>query len=399
MKTFNKLYKHQQDLLDLNPKKYLMSWGTGSGKTLMAVSLAKNNDQTAIVICPKSLVDQWKPQVPEDWLVISKEQFKKKLNELKRYNCIIVDEAHYFSNYKSKLTKSLLAYVKNYSPEYIYLLTATPYLSTSWNIYTYGLILGRNWKWFSWNKKFFYKVRMGPRMIPMPKAKIDGIPLNIAIKNLVNQLGGTISLEECFDVPEQIYQQETFALTAQQEKAIEDNFDPLPIVNFTKQHQICGGSLKSDGYVPDAFYKSEKLIRVLELISEHKKLIVVCRYNNEIDNIASKIKNKEVLIIRGDIKDRHVVCQRAESLDDVVVLVQSACSEGYELPSFPLMVFYSYDFALKNYIQILGRIQRAGHIKKNVYLSLYVKGTIDEKIWDTVANKKMDFQIELYEKS
>jgi len=136
----------------------------------------------------------------------------------------------------------------------------------------------------------------------------------------------------------------------------------------------------------------------LELAKEHDKLIIVCRYNNEIDNIISKIKGKEVLIIRGDVKDRHSVCQMAENLDKCIVLIQASCSEGYELPSFPVMVFYSYDFSLKNYVQIVGRIQRAGHIKKNVYLSLYVKGTIDEDIYKTIMSKK-DFDIELYEKT
>jgi len=374
-----------------------MSWGTGSGKTLMAIELAKHNNQKALIVCPKSLTDQWKPQVPEDWLVLSKEMFKKHSPELPKYNFIILDEGHYFSNFKSQLTKSLLSYIKNYKPEYILILTATPYLSTSWNIYTYGIIFGKPWTWFAWNQKFFYTVMMGSRKIPMPRQKIDGIPLDIAIKNLVNQLGGTVSLEECFDVPEQIYQQETFELTSDQKKAIEDNFDPLPIVNFTRHHQICGGSLKSDGYIPNTFYKSEKLDRTLELIKEHRKIIVVCRYNNEIDYIKSKIKNKKVLVIRGDVKDRHSVCLDAESSDDCVVLIQAACSEGYELPSYPLMVFYSYDFSLKNYIQMIGRIQRAGHIKKNVYLSLYVKGTIDEDIYKTIMSKR-DFDITLYDK-
>ena len=323
-----KLFKHQQDLIDENPKKWLLSWGTGTGKTFAAISLAKHNKQKALIICPKSLVEQWQYQVPEDWLVLSKETFKKHSPELPRYNLICCDEIHYFGNYKSQLTKSLLSYIKNYNPEYIYGLTATPYLSSSWNIYTYGLIFGRNWKWFDWNNKFFYKVKMGPRMIPMPRATIDGVPFNTYIKTIINRLGNTVSLEDCFDVPDQIFQTETFSLTKEQKKAIDDNFDPLPIVNFTRQQQICGGTLKSDGYTEDQFFKSEKLDRLLDIISEHDKLIVICRYNNEIDYIKNKIKNRKVLVIRGDVKDRHSVCLDAESSDNCVVLIQAACSEG-----------------------------------------------------------------------
>jgi superfamily II DNA or RNA helicase len=135
------------------------------------------------------------------------------------------------------------------------------------------------------------------------------------------------------------------------------------------------------------------------LISEHKKIVIICRYNAEIDYIKSKVDTKHVYIIRGDVKNRAEVVKQAESDDDCVVLINAACSEGYGLPSFPIMVFYSYDFSLKNYIQMLGRIQRAGHIKKNVYISLVVSKTVDEDIWDTVANKKMDFQCEIYGKT
>ena len=392
-----KLYKHQQELVDKNPKKWLLAWSTGSGKSLTAISLAKGNNQTALIICPKSIVDQWKPQVPKDWLVISKEQFKKKHKEIGKYNCIIVDEGHFFSNYKSAITKSLLSYINNYNPEYIYMLTATPYLSTMWNMYTYGLIFGRQWRWIDFDRKYFFKMKMGNRMVPMQRKKVNGLPIVHEVKNIVNSLGSTVALEDCFDVPEQVYQSETFSLTTEQKKGMDNVTDFLPIVLFTKHHQICGGSLKGDGYTEDQVFKSEKANRAIELAGEHDKLIIVCRYNNEIDHLASKIKNREVLIIRGDVKDRHSVCLRAEELDKCVVLIQASCSEGYELPSFPIMAFYSYDFSLKNYVQMVGRIQRAGRIKKNVYLSLYVKDTIDEDIYKTIMSKR-DFDIELYAK-
>ena len=63
-----------------------------------------------------------------------------------------------------------------------------------------------------------------------------------------------------------------------------------------------------------------------------------------------------------------------------------------------VMVFYSYDFSLKNYIQIKGRIQRINNIKKNVYFSLVVKGTIDEDVFKCIQRKE-DFDIEIYERT
>lgn len=402
------LYQHQQKLLDLNPKKYLLAWSCGAGKTKAAIALAEKNVSWVLVICPKSLVEQWKEQVPEGWKVISKETFKRDFCKLNRWNCLIIDEFHYFSNYKSQLTKSLLGYINIHKPEYIYGLTATPYLSSTWNLYTYGLIFGKKWNWLRWNLAYFDQVKMGKyqtktgaikdRIVPVAKQLIGKLSLEREVARLVACLGGTVALEDCFDVPEQIFQVEQFELTKEQKSAIKKAWDPLPIVRYGRAAQICGGSLKSDGYSEDQFFKCEKLNRALDLITEHKKIILVCHYNNEIEMIKSKVKGKNIYIINGDVKNRHEVVKKAEADDDCLVLIQAACSEGYELPSFPLMVFYSYNPSLKDYVQMLGRIQRAGKIKKNVYLSLVTKDSIDEDIWDCVVNKKMDFQLEIYNK-
>lgn len=393
-----KLFKHQQDLIDINPKKWLIAHSVGTGKTLTALTLVKNNNcKSVLVICPKSLVQQWEEQVSHSTKVLSKEQFKKYAKELPYYEALIIDEAHFFSNYKSQLTKALLYYIKAHNPPYIYLLTGTPYLSSIWNIYTYGLILGREWKWIDWNRKFFTKIRMGNMSIPVQKKVVDGKPIKEVVSLLVSRLGNAIHMNDCFDVPEQVFIKETFEFTREQKKAIEELTDLLPIVRFTKIHQICGGTLKSDGYCEDAYFKSDKLDRVLELINENKKLVVICRYNNEIAYIKSKLlSSKKCFVINGHVKNRHEVVNEAEASDNCVVLIQAACSEGYGLPSFPVMVFYSYDFSLKNYVQILGRIQRAGHLKKNVYISLITNKSIDYDIYDSVVNKKMDFMVELY---
>ena len=289
--------------------------------------------------------------------------------------------------------KSLVYYIKVHRPEYIYLLTATPYLSTPFNIWALGNILGLNWNWWRFKQKFFYDVRMGARTIPMVRANIEP-----EIAALVNQLGNTVRMDECVDIPEQVFETEYFDLTTEQKKAIDNLTDIQAIVRWTKIHQICGGSLKGDGYVPDAQYKSEKLARAIDLAREHKKIIFVCRYNIEIKMLYDSIsKFKQVKIINGDTKDKHSVVNSCNSEEDIAVLINASCSEGYELPSFPLLVFYSYSFSLKDYLQIIGRIQRINNIKKNVYLSLIVKDTIDADVYKCIQ-KKQDFDIAIYDK-
>lgn len=393
-----KLYDHQKQLIDDNPSKHLLAWGTGTGKTLTAIKLAEKYE--TLVICPKSLLENWAREI-EKWsegsfVVLSKEQFKKKAPTLPPYKAIICDEAHFFSGYTSQMHKSLYSYIKVHKPERVYLLTATPYMSTPWNIYSLARLLGHEWNWMKFKKHFFNDIPMGFKRIPVPKANKEG---EIAL--LVHKMGSTKSLEECVDVPEQTFLIETFDLTKEQRDAIKKIDDVNPLVYWTKAHQICGGSLKGDGYTKDTFYKSEKLSRIKELALENKKMAIICRYNNEIDHIAKTLQKKyNVFKITGATKNRQEVVDYVNSMDKCIVLINAACSEGYNLHSVPIMVFYSYDFSLKNYIQMIGRIQRINNIKKNVYISLVVKDKehdIDNKVYQSIKSKQ-NFDIEIYGK-
>lgn len=401
-----KLYSHQKEVLKKNPKKILLAHECGTGKTLTSIKIIEQNKEKAMVVVPKSLVDQWASELEkhsnnhEDWLIITKETFRRDWNKLPKFNAIILEEAHFFFGMqglkkKSAMLKAGLSYIKKHNPEIVLQLTATPYNgSNPWNIYAAGKILGREWDAKEFKEKFFNMVNMGMRW-PVPVVK-QGIENDIA--QIIKNIGDVVKMADCFDVPEQVFQEEFFALSREQKKAIAE-LDDEGIARWTKIHQICGGTLKGDGYTKNQSFKSEKMDRVLELAQEHNKLIIVCRYNYEIKSISKKLNksNQRVFIINGETKDKHREVKNAERRQNAICLIQAQASEGYELPSFPVMVFYSYGFSLKNYIQMKGRILRANKLKKNVYLSLVVKNTIDHDVFKCIQAKK-DFDIAIYNK-
>jgi len=98
-------------------------------------------------------------------------------------------------------------------------------------------------------------------------------------------------------------------------------------------------------------------------------------------------------------EERDDTLEYLKGQEEYVLIVNSSCSEGWELPKCPLMVFYSMNFSLIAYIQMIGRIQRINNIKKNNYIFLLTSGEIDESIYKIVVEKKMAFQIELYQKN
>jgi len=394
-----KLFKHQQELLEKNPKQHLLAWGCGSGKSLTAIKLVEKNAKSCLIVCPKSLKDNWKNELkkysvlPEiKWTILSKEEFKKAVNDKKvlPHNAFIGDEAHYFGNMKSQLTKAVLSYLKEAKPDFVYLLTATPYMSSVWNVFALGRILGRNWNYITFKNKYFYYVRMG--MMTIPKQR-EGIENEVA--KLIHQLGSTKKLEECADVPDSVFLTEYFELTAPQKKAIKELEDFLPIVLYTKQHQICGGTLS--GELEDSFFKSEKTNRIIDLAKEHDKMVVVCRYNAELIMLKGLLTDAKipVLILNGSTKGVQTVIDTANSSKRMVLLVNAKCSTGYNLPDFDFMVFYSLDFSLVHYLQMLGRIQRINNLHKCVYVNFVTKKTIDENVYECIQRKE-SFDIEIY---
>lgn len=396
-------YPHQQELLDLNPPKYLLAWGTGVGKTLTSIGLALRNCETCLVICPKALKENWIREttgISTRFLVLTKEEFKKEWLTLPPYDGVITDEAHYFAGFRntrdqSQLHRALYGYLKKFEIEYVWLLTATPYLSTPMNIYALGRLLGKKWEYRKFKDHFFYDVTMGRRTVPMVRPGIEE-----DLKKIILELGDTVKLDEITDVPDQLFETEYLSLSDKQRKGIENIMESNFIVRFTQQHQIENGALKTDGYRGDKLFPNDKVARILDLATEHPKLAVFCRYSLQIEGLVQALRRqknlKPIFVITGDTPHRDKVIQRAEAADEAIILINASCSEGYELPSFGVIVFASLSFSLKDYIQCQGRFLRINRLKKNVFIHL-VSGEIDTAVYECIM-KKQDFHLEIYAK-
>ena len=269
-------------------------------------------------------------------------------------------------------------------------------MSTPWNIYALGIILGKLWNWAWFNKSFFDKIEMGGRFIPQPKKNAKELLLP-----LIKDIADIVKLSDCVDVPDDNMSVEYFSLTAPQKRFIKSLYEAHYLTRWTKIHQVCGGAVKNNEYdlTPSIHIDSDKFDRVIELGLEVKKSIIVCRYNSEVDRIAGYLlaKGKKIFVINGETENKQDVLDKAHLADDCAVIVNAACSEGWELPSCDTMIFYSYDFSLKNYIQMKGRIQRINNIRKCNYISLVVQSSVDEDIYKTIVEEKMDFQEKIYQ--
>ena len=394
------LYKHQEDILRLNPPIYGLWWETGTGKTKASIELAKRNVKTLLVVCPKNLKENWRREIEKwnggavfAWRVVSKEELRRDWNKLEPVEGIIVDEAHLgFGSAKSLLSKSLISFCKKHDIQYRWLLTATPIMSSVWSVYSLAVHLGYSMDWHKFKMRFFNDIRMGRRIIPVQKEGIEP-----DIQKILNQIGGMVKMSDCVDIPEQTFETEYFAMTNQQKKAWESVKDATAIAKWTHRHCIENGVLKSDGYTDDQIFENDKTERILDIADTSKKVAVFCRYNLQIDAVVKALgyRGKKTFVIRGDVKDRDVVVQEANATEDCAIVIQSDCAAGYELPTFHTIVFASLSFSYVNYKQALGRFLRINHMEKNVYIHLVTDAGVDKAVYKCIMDKK-DFYIEVF---
>lgn len=429
-----KPYAHQQRIIDANPTKTGLWLGTGSGKTFIALTLAKGD---ILVIAPKTQVEDrnWEREymkiigdevkkyrtnqkvrtVTPRLTVISKETFRRDSHLLPRFSTVIVDEAHTCLGVTpntrqrmrvtvpraSQLFDALDTYLARTKPERLYLCTAT-IVRNPMTVWGARKILGHIpasretlSDFLRWRETYYVRLPMGGREVFAPKKDNK---VKDALAKEVRAMGFVGRLEDYFDVPDQTYRTIHVGLSAKQQARIKKlplEF-PDPLVLVGKKHQVENGILSGDEYTAGESFANEKIERILDLADEFPRMVVFAKYRAQISQIENALMDEGVRTwtLTGDTKDRGGIIKQANEVDGVLI-VQAQVSAGWEVPQTPVMVFASRTYSFVDYVQGIGRIQRANNIKKNLYINLVVKGGIDEAVDKSLANKQ-DFDERIY---
>ena len=165
---------------------------------------------------------------------------------------------------------------------------------------------------------------------------------------------------------------------------------PDPIVRVGRVHQIENGVLGGDEFSADQSFDNQKTEKILEILEEYPKLVIFAKYRLQIAQIEATLRRCDVtvLTLTGDTKDRGEVIKEANSWTEGVIIIQSQVGAGFELPDFPCMVFASNTYSFVDRVQSEGRILRANHLKKNLYIDLIVRGGVDEAVMECLKQKK-----------
>lgn len=414
------LYAHQRALISTDPMKLLIAQGTGSGKTITALMLARGE---TLVICPKQqkLDRTWENNLSKlertlPITVVSKEEFRRDWKNYQHYQTVIVDEVHTFSSgvlpdtrqrkgviipKTSQLFDALTDYLKLYPPQRLYLLSATP-ASKPMAVYALATILGKTWDFFKFREKYYLQRKMGYHTIWLPKGTME---LKQRLADNIKKMGVVGKLSNFFDVPPQNYKTVYVDLTNEQKRALAvlKDVEADPMARRAKQRTIENGIIYDTVVVETSkgdvmkrgttYFTTEKIPYILERAQEFPKMLIFANYIGQVEAIYNALKEEgyNVLTLTGQTKDRGPVVSTAEASDACIVIAQCGVSSGYELKSFSCVVFASKSYRYLDYEQGKGRVLRANALKKNLYIHLVTKGGCDDECHKAIMQGQ-DFQ-------
>jgi hypothetical protein len=374
----------------------------GFGKT--RIGLLKGQDKIMVVMPKINKKDKsWEAEkekwsIDKDVFTISKEQFKIQHNKglIGYADTLILDEAHTMLGvstqtytrqgvqyYKtSDLFKSILDWVQKYKPKQVLLLSAT-IRRTPLVVFGAGLLLGKKWEYEYFRDTFYIKrEKPQPSFVKRPpivfyKRNYKDKSLKALLDSYVQELGYTASLDEFDDIPEQTYITDEVEMTPDQIKGVKAMklVYPDPDIQIGKKFQIENGLLIGNQYEPTKFFKNEKIEKLLDYASQFKKMVVYIRFTDLIHKTRDALiaEGYDVYVINGATENSGEIRKKCEELEECILIYQAGMTAGYQLPSFPVMVFMTKSNQWVDYEQGVGRIQRGDNLKKNIYIDLLTK--------------------------
>jgi late competence protein required for DNA uptake (superfamily II DNA/RNA helicase) len=151
-------------------------------------------------------------------------------------------------------------------------------------------------------------------------------------------------------------------------------------------------------------FDCDKDKRIVELCQDNLKIVIVARYNLQLEKYFVLLKDKfplrPIYIINGQTKDRADIVKKINSDQQCIVLSQASLGEGYSLETIDTMVFASLTFGYVNYFQMTQRIKNMKKKTPVTYIHLISRGTgsVDRAVKRAIE-KGEDFNTAIYDKT
>ena len=338
--------------------------------------------------------------------IVNYESAWRMKDELFKYGAdlIIADEGHKLKDNRSSQSKGM--HELGDRAKYKLLLTGTVITNKEIDIYSQYRFLDKSIfgdSFYKWRNYYFTMGGYGLHTPIFKKALTD------EFQNRFMSVAFRVRKDECLDLPPVTEEVRTLELEHEAMKVYKQlesemfvrfkDDKELTVTNvltkILRLSQVTGGYLPNDNDTELTNISTVKMEALIDIIDsakqEDKKVVVIARFNNELDAIENMLQLKKIkyAVVRGDVKNRDEQISEFQNNPECKVFVGqiATCGLGITLTASSIMVFYSLDYSMSNFEQCKARIHRAGQEEKCHYIYLVCKNTVDRKVLRALRNK------------
>jgi superfamily II DNA or RNA helicase len=448
-----KLKPHQINAINnmLTHKRFAFFYGTGTGKTLIAISYLYSYISEAIaevdkpfiypkkhiiIVTPKKVIPQYEEECkkylkdfykinttgdcsnPYTITIINFESLHKV--KCKWCDCLIIDESHKAKSYTSEINKQLRV-LSNKSDE-IYLFTGTPIDKSRHEIFPQLAILDE--RVYPSKTRFNYRYY---NIDDYHNPKSEKGFFKDEITDMIQSYSEAVKTTDVVDLPEL----ENVIIECNHPEDYHDELrkDSMCTVNIpgtdatgiciadtpatvrTKQQEVCSGFLldievrKLDFYGKlIKKYKEDKIVLHTKILKQHKlkelieerkftRGIIFTNFTAEIELVQEVTTNlcKSSVIINGDTPTSKVneykELLRKKDIDFIIANV-NCTNAGLDMYFINKVLFYSLPDSYITYHQCVSRIYRMGQVHKCYVYHLICKDSVESAKYKALSTKK-----------
>lgn len=231
---------------------------------------------------------------------------------------------------------------------------------------------------------------------------------------LIERFSYRVTKKECLDLPEKIYMTRQVELTSEQVRIYKEMKDhqfslmqkgkdvlemsvQVVLTKLLRLHQVLCGTFTSDNGICERI-PNNRITALKEVLDETTgKVIIWATYLSDIQAICSALEEEygkdSFVTYYGDVSadDRVKAIQLFQDENSPVRFfvgnVQTA-GRGITLTAANTVIYYSNNFSLELRQQSEDRAHRLGQKNPVTYIDFVVKGSLDEKIINSLINKR-----------
>ncbi len=432
--TLTKLLPHQKDAVNklLPTRVGALFAEMGTGKTRIVIDLIYRRQKkidNVVYFCPVSLKDTVLQEIKKHtdidcvyvfddkttdmnipksfWYIIGIESMSSSSRVVMAVNSIItdntyavVDESTYIKGHRANRTERITKLCER--ARYRNILSGTPISQGVIDLFAQmkflsPKILGYN-SFYSFAANHLEYSEKYPGLI-VRSHNVDYIASKI--KPYTYQ----VTKDECLKLPRKMKTCRYFSMTLEQEKWYEkvkldvlseidtqpdlDWFTSVAIFKmFLQLQQVTSGFVNRNGVKYLQHRRIDKLQEVIADIPETEKVIVFCKFQNDVDFIMSSLDNAVKFDGRDGENKRKEAVKQFKEYKKILVMTQSTGGHGFNFQDVcNYAIFYNNGFKYSERLQAEDRIHRLGQDKIPTYIDIHCISGIEERIEDALSKK------------